>query len=181
MIVAFAGRRVDAEDSKSEAFPLSNVTIVEQRLRGFFESNEVKGLVCSAACGADLLALKVATEMNIPRKILLPTDVRQFKTTSVSDRPGEWDDLYDQMVDTQQGTMELFELHLYDKEGSSYKMTNTLILEEAFIMSQAFAPREEVVALVAWEGKPKNANDYTEHFCREAEERNIPVQEILTI
>ena len=181
MIIAFAGRRVDAADSTTQGFPLSNVDGVEQRLRKFFESNDVKGIVSSAACGADLLALKVAMEMNIPRKILLPTDVRQFKSTSVSDRPGEWNQLYDQMVDTREGNMELFELHLYDKEGSSYKMTNTLILEEALIMSQAFAPLEPVVALIAWEGKAKEGNDYTQHFCREATERNIPVQEILTI
>ena len=99
MIIALAGRRIDAPDAKASRFPLSKVDEVKEKLRALFISLKPKTLVCSAACGADLLALQVAGELGIQRSILIPFDEQLFKSTSVMDRPGDWDLLYDKICD----------------------------------------------------------------------------------
>src|SRR5215475_9263435 len=87
MIVALAGRRIDAEGSESIRFPMKNVELVKERLRTLFISLKPQVLVCSAACGADLVALQVAGELKIRRSIVLPFAQAAFKSSSVVDRP----------------------------------------------------------------------------------------------
>ena len=61
-----AGRRIDPEPAEARRFPFERVPKVEGELHRLFEDIGVSFLVTSAACGADLLALKVAGEMSIP-------------------------------------------------------------------------------------------------------------------
>ena len=70
-VVALAGRRVDAPDARQVRFPPRNAPMVEDGIRKCFEKG-VRVLVCSAASGADLLALGVASEMGVRRRVLLP-------------------------------------------------------------------------------------------------------------
>src|SRR6476646_7796432 len=63
LTAALAGRRIDAADSEKSRFPLANVSLVRDRLRELFIKRGVDTLVCSAACGADLVALEVAEHL----------------------------------------------------------------------------------------------------------------------
>ena len=47
-------------------------------------------LVCSAACGADLIALQAAGRVSLRRRIVLPFEPSRFRDSSVVDRPGDW-------------------------------------------------------------------------------------------
>jgi hypothetical protein len=38
----------------------------------------------------------------------------------------------------------------------------------------------KITALIVWEGKPKDADDTTYHFMKEAEKRNFIIKEILS-
>ena len=60
MIVALAGRRIDAPGADAERFPLAAVELVRERLHNLLSEKGASTLVCSAACGADLLALAAA-------------------------------------------------------------------------------------------------------------------------
>ena len=71
--------------------------MVEDGVRNCFEKG-VRVLVCSAASGADLLALGVASEMGIRRRVLLPFARALFRETSVADRPGDWGERYDRVL-----------------------------------------------------------------------------------
>src|SRR5947209_320182 len=95
MVIALAGRRIDAPNAETPRFPLENREKVGNRIRDFLAEHGATALVCSAACGADLLALEAAEELGLRRRILLPFAPDRFRATSVTDRPGEWGPLFD--------------------------------------------------------------------------------------
>ena len=90
MIVALAGRRIDKPDADAPRFPLTSVDLVRGRLHHLLSVKKVTTLVCSAACGADLLALAAARDLGIRRRVILPFTRERFRVTSVVDRPGDW-------------------------------------------------------------------------------------------
>ena len=54
--------------------------------------------VSSAACGADLLLLDIAGGMHVPRYIFLPSDPEKFRISSVTDRPGDWGEIFTKVL-----------------------------------------------------------------------------------
>src|SRR5581483_516289 len=82
MIIALAGRRIDARDSASRRFPPENITMVRERLGMLFKAQQAEVLISSAACGADLLALEEAGAQGMRRRIVLPFSAERFRTTS---------------------------------------------------------------------------------------------------
>ena len=57
-VVALAGRRIDAPGADPPRFPPERVPAVRQRLVDMLAAEQAAVLVCSAACGADLVALR---------------------------------------------------------------------------------------------------------------------------
>jgi ABC-type enterobactin transport system permease subunit len=53
-------------------FPLEAVAIVRRRLADLLVQEHAVALVCSAACGADLIALEEAERLGLRRRIILP-------------------------------------------------------------------------------------------------------------
>lgn len=191
VIVALAGRRVDAPDAEVSRFPLQNVPTVRERIRDLFEGRRASGLVCSAACGADLLALEVAGELGIHRRIILPFDKKRFRKTSVTDRPGDWGDLYDQIcraVATENGVLELE--HVGD-EDEAYKAVNVKILDDAISLSSQGAgergvdsgdrAENSVLVVVVWEGASRGDGDLTADFADSGRRRGVEVDQVLTV
>src|SRR5690242_3473732 len=97
--IALAGRRIDPPDGELPRFPLATVPLVLDRLRALFVERGADTLVCSAACGADLVALDVSGALGMRRRVVLPFDAAKFRETSVTDRPGDWGPLYDRIVE----------------------------------------------------------------------------------
>src|SRR3984957_6214255 len=97
-VIALAGRRIDAPDTDPPRFPLQNVPIVRRRLAALFSAEHAEALVCSAACGADLVALEEAERLGLRRRIVLPFPPERFRETSVTDRPGDWGPVFDRLV-----------------------------------------------------------------------------------
>ena len=64
-IVALAGRRIDAPGAAPPRFPVDNVEKVRSRLVEAFARLNVVHLVCSGACGADLVALEAAEQLGL--------------------------------------------------------------------------------------------------------------------
>src|SRR5689334_16384562 len=97
-IIALAGRRIDTPDTDPPRFPLGGVPLVRRRLAELFRVERATALVCSAACGADLVALEEAERLGIRRRIVLPFPPERFRETSVVDRPGDWGSAFDRLV-----------------------------------------------------------------------------------
>jgi hypothetical protein len=64
-----------------------HVPLVRRRIVDLLAEEHTEALVCSAACGADLIALEEAERLGLRRRIVLPFSPRQFRETSVTDRP----------------------------------------------------------------------------------------------
>lgn len=180
MIIALAGRRVDALDAKPARFPSTpeNLETVRKRILELLQAKRASALVSSAACGADLLALSAARAVGVRRIIVLPFEREKFRETSVTDRPGEWGSLYDRILDEAQKAGDLQILHLKSEE-EAYAETNHVIVDEAISLGQKL--QVPVSAVVVWDGKSRGKGDLTEEFGRYARSKKVGVIEVMTL
>lgn len=129
--------------------------------------------MCSAAaCGADIIALRAAKALGIPRTVILPYDRDLFRSTSVGDRPGDWED-YDEIMDevVNEGGLEV--LNFKEASPNAFQAVNTAILDRSQSLGYP------VQACIIWEGVDQGKGDYTAEFRNSARDRNIAVNEIL--
>jgi len=177
-VIALAGRRIDAPDAKDVCFPLRNVPMVEARIRTRLQRG-VRVLVCSAACGSDLLALGVASELGMRRRVVLPFARTLFYETSVADRPGDWHERYDRALNEIEPQQDLVILGYEQADPAAYIRTNVAIVDEALRIAEQEG--RLAGALVVWDGKSRGTEDLTAHFLDEARGKGMPFLEILTL
>lgn len=177
MIIALAGRRVDAPDASQPRFPLQNVEKVGTAVRALLQQHNATAVVCSAACGADLIGLAEAGKLGLRRRIVLPFGREKFRESSVVDRPGEWGKLYDRVLDEVEAKGDLVVIKV-EKADDAYSATNRAILEDAIALGQAAT--EPVTAGLLWDGTSRGDKDYTDQFGAEARTRGLEVFEIPT-
>jgi hypothetical protein len=173
-VAALAGRRIDEPDAFPARFPVSRLPVVRAALSDALRKNGVTDLVCSAACGADLIALAVAEELGIRRRIVLPFNVRKFRHTSVVDRPGDWGGLYDHLVDAARIAGDLIILNENPEDKSSFSRANYEIIKEATLVSK------RALAILVWEGSSRGIDDVTEEFRRLALDAKFRVLTVKT-
>jgi hypothetical protein len=176
MIIALAGRRIDAADASVPRFPLTNADMVRRRVRELFVAQGAKKLVCAAACGADLLALEVAGELGLRRRIVLPFEPGQFRRTSVVDRPGNWGEIFDRVL-REVGPADIVVVPDRAADSEMYLMTNDVILDEARALAEAW---EQILAVIVWEGTPRGVGDVTAAFAQSARQRALKLVTLLT-
>ncbi|WP_353063814.1 hypothetical protein RBB77_21530 [Tunturibacter psychrotolerans] len=173
-VIVEAGRRVDAPDAGVTRFPARNVPEVRKRINQVLRKEMPVAIVSSAACGADLLLLDAAGRMHVPRYIFLPSDTEDFRKSSVTDRPGDWGEIYTNVL--QGSTVEVLKL----PEGQEgYLETNLKLLDQAQV--QAKLKRTNVHALVIWNQESRGSDDVTAHFLEQAKRRDIPIIEVSTL
>lgn len=176
-VVAAAGRRIDAPDAPTR-FPLERSPKVKEKLKQALVQHLASALVCSAACGSDLLALEAAGELGLRRRIVLPFDAERFRETSVTDRPGEWGDRYDRAIAEVSEAGDLVVLRAVPEDVSPWSAATDAIIEEAVSLAQ---PPARTLAVQVWEGRSRGEGDETERFGELARRHGIPLIEILTI
>lgn len=179
MIIALAGRRIDAADAPSQRFPLPNVPLVERRLGELFEREAATALVGSAACGADLVAASAAGKRGIRRRVVLPFGRDRFRETSVTDRPGDWGPLYDRVLTELDARGDVVTLDGLGEDNDAYVAANGAILDEAAALARASGT--DVLAVLVWEGAPREGDDVTAAFGAEARRRGWRVEEVGTL
>jgi hypothetical protein len=185
MIAALAGRRIDAEGLQIPRFPRENAPAVADRIRSCFHSRQISTLICSAARGADLLALEVAGELGARRCVVLPSDAASFRASSVVDGlTGEhhsgfqWGEIFDRVVErvSQNGDLIVCANEAVGHE--SYLAANLAILDHA---ARLALPTEEVLATVVWNLVSRGHSDVTAAFREEAVRRGFPIEDISTL
>lgn len=178
MVIALAGRRIDAPQSPNRLFPPENIPVVRERLRNFFVTRGASLLVASAACGADLLALDEARALGLRIRVVLPCDPQRFRKTSVVDRPGDWGRLYDRIIAEATPGGEVISLMPERLGEVAYAAANRVILDEA----ASFAPADPggVAAAIVWNGVSRGGSDLTQDFADEARRRGLHIFEIST-
>lgn len=178
MIAAFAGRRIDPPNATAGRFPPDRIDFVEAAIRRQLTADGVRVLVCAAACGADLIALSVASSLGLRRCVVLPFAVDVFRASSVIDRRGPypWGALYDRLIDEAQAAGDLQILGFEPSDVGAFEKTNAAILDAA--LGLRAGSDENVEAIVVREKESRAGRDYTEHFVNEAVRRGLPVKSI---
>jgi len=179
MVVALAGRRVDAPGEEIARFPRENVARVRSRIFNWLAGQNVNTLVCSAACGADLLALGAAEELGIRRCIVLPFPREQFRAISVVDRGGDWGAQFDVIFDIIETQGEVIVLGYTPENETAFIETNHVILELAISTGSQLG--QPVKVGVVWDGASHGDDDVTKAFQKEAQARGLTVEEISTL
>lgn len=181
-IVALAGRRIDEDGADPPRFPLDRVLQVRQRLAALLAEEAAAALVCSAACGADLVALEAAERFGLRRRIVLPFPQDRFREGSVTDRPGDWGPVFDRLIGAARAAGDLVVLGPEAGEGSAaYRAANEAILREAQTLARTGSTPRRLVAVVAWEGAPRPGTDSTEDFRRLAERAGFAQRSVATL
>jgi len=178
MVIALAGRRVDAPGEETVRFPQENVSLVQSRIFNWLAGQNVNTLVCSAACGADLLALGAAAELGIRRCIVLPFPREQFRALSVVDRGGDWGARFDAILDEIEDQGKVIVLGYTPENETAYIQTNHVILELAISTGSRLG--QPVMVAVVWDGASRSDDDVTKAFQNEAQERGLRVKDIST-
>src|SRR5262245_16622106 len=113
-VVALAGRRIDPEPTQTPRFPFDQVDRVRIAIPDQLRDRHAAALVCSAACGADLIAVDTAQKMGLRTRIILPFSAARFRETSVVDRPrpGFWGGIFDRVVSVARTHGDLVELNI---------------------------------------------------------------------
>jgi hypothetical protein len=182
-VVAVAGRRVDVADAQTARFPYGNSEAVRAALLRTLESAVPLLVVASAACGSDLLALEAASAIGIRTRIVLPFAPDVFRETSVVDRPRPtyWGSLYNRLIAEARERGDLILLDRERNDPGAYVAANQAIIAEALRAANQQAPPARLVAVIAWEGAPRGADDATDDFRRAALQRGFAVKEISTL
>ncbi|WP_420456664.1 hypothetical protein [Rubrivirga sp.] len=178
MTVALAGRRIDAPDAAVARFPSEAVARVRAALRALFETRGTSALVCSGACGADLVALDVAGTLGLRRRLVLPTPPATFRASSVVDRPDsahDWGALFDRVVGEVASRGDLVVLDA-GAGHAGYVAATDAILDEAGRLSDG-----SPLAVVVWEGAARGPDDLTAAFAEAAGARGWPVIDVPTV
>ena len=176
MIVALAGRRIDAADAARPRFPAASLAVVESRIDAALRAAGVSALVCAAACGADLIALGVARRRGIAAWIVLPFAAAAFRRTSVVDRGDRWGAAFDAAVAAAQAQGRLQLLGLAADDDQAYFATNAAIVERALALGGG--DPAETLAIAVWDGPLDERTDYTADFVAAARRRDVPVRSI---
>jgi hypothetical protein len=172
---------VDPPGAATPRFPRENAPVVRDRVRAELTRCGATAIVSAAACGADLLALEAAGELGVRRVVVLPTPRDQFRAESVVDRGDEWGPVYDRIIGQVIATGDLRMLERTGEGRSAFFAANDAILDVALELSRTGGHRAPVVALVAWDGRSRGADDVTAHFADAARQRGIPITEVDTL
>lgn len=178
MILALSGRLVDRPGTAEVRFPLANVANVGRAIKALFRNRHVTGLVSSAACGADLIALSEAGSLRLRRRVILPFGRAAFRETSVVSRPGEWGALYDRILDEVDNAGDL--IVLQNEAGDrAYSAASDEILRQATALARD--ANEAAFAALVWDGAPRGEDDLTAEFGAKAARLGLPVMHLTTI
>jgi hypothetical protein len=186
MIIVLAGRRIDASNAETPRLPLERVEAVAEKIGQEFTRLKADTLICSAACGADLIALRVAKTRGMRRRIVLPFGPALFREKSVTDRPGNeewnWGKLFDELCGEARGSGELVVAERTEGDDTAaYKKANERIFEEAAaLLAAAGETTAGGTAIIVWEGSSRGKSDLTMEFAERATAAGYQVVPVLT-
>jgi hypothetical protein len=183
-VVALGGRRIDAEPTSTARFPFDQVDRVGMEIADRLRRTRAVALVCSAACGADLIALETAQQMGLPTRIVLPFSATRFRETSVVDRPHPefWGSMFDRATSAARAHGDLIELDAVEAD-DAYSMANGVIIREAKKLAGVKNQERSLrlIALVVWEGASRGPDDNTNKFVQLAQESGFRIEQVLTL
>ena len=177
-VLALAGRRIDTAGADERRFPPENEAMVAVRIRNMMVSAASQAVVCSAASGADILALEGAMHLGLGRRVVLPFSRQQFRATSVADRGEDWGRRFDLILQQMQSE-DILELNLQGGNNEAYATANAKIIDQA--VGWASTTGRRALAMVVWNGYSRGATDLTDGFRGASVGRKLEVIPVPTL
>jgi hypothetical protein len=177
-VLAVSGRRIDPNGADQPRFPAGNEALVALRIRDMMLSTTTKVVVCSGACGADILALEAAGELGLSRRLVLPFPRQKFRVTSVVDRGEDWGRRFDAILEQLPGE-HILELTVPQSNDQAYAAANSEILDQAEGLASVAGRR--ALAMVVWNGLSRGPTDWTDQFRKLAVDRKFEVIPVSTL
>jgi hypothetical protein len=177
-VLAVSGRRIDPEGAGPPRFPAGNEALVAFRIRDMMLSTSTKVVVCSGACGADILALEAAGHLGLCRRLVLPFPRQKFRAASVADRGEGWGRRFDAILQQLSGE-HIVEFDLPQSSDQAYAATNSKILDQAEGLAAVAGRR--AMAMVVWDGLSRGPTDLTDQFRKLAGDRKLEVIPVSTL
>ncbi len=183
MIVAVAGRRIDAADAPVPRFPLARRQAVTKQIERALRRLGASTVVSSAACGADLLVLAAARKRGLRRRIVLPYRNDWFLADSVLDRPGRWRSLYNAVCGEAKASHNLVMLRNSRCHQEAFRAATDKIIDEAVRLAQQESPTNPaavLAVLIVWDGQSRGDDDMTAYMMRRMCEAGAHVEQVST-
>jgi hypothetical protein len=177
-ILAVSGRRIDSEGADQPGFPAGNEGLVALRIRDTMLSASAQVVVCSGACGVDILALETAEQLGLGRRLVLPFSREKFRATSVADRGEDWGRRFDVILQ-QLPDEHIIELKQPQSNHQAYAAAISEILDQAEGLASAAGQR--ALAMVVWNGFSRGPTDWTDQFRKLAVDRKLEVIPVSTL
>jgi hypothetical protein len=139
--------------------------------------------VCSAACGADLVALEEAERFGLRRRIVLPFPPKRFRETSVTDRPGDWGPVFDRLVAAAEAAGDLVILQSTgDDNDAAYAAAVQAIIREAEALARptSEATSLRLIGVIVWEGSAREGIDASGGLQKLATQAGFEERSLLT-
>lgn len=180
VILAFAGRRIDAVGADPARFTPAAVPHVDAALARLFDLHTIEAVVGSAACGADILVLEAARARGVRARIVLPFAATRFRETSVVDRGAPWGPRYDALIASaaRTGDVVVIEGAGAPDDDAAYARATQRIVEEALRLGRELAC--SVRALAVWDERPRARGDATQDFVQQVARAQMPCDHIST-
>ena len=115
-------------------------------------------VVCSGACGADILALEAAAQLGLGRRLVLPFARQKFRATSVADRGEDWGLRFDAILHQLPGE-HIVELNLQQSSDQAYAAANSEILDQAEGLASSRRPSRAGHGGLEWTQPGSNRPD----------------------
>jgi len=179
MVIAFSGRQIDAPDADEARFPPTQESKVAEKIEAELQKLKATVLVCSASCGADILALEVAGRLTIRRSVVLPFDRDTFRDVAIKGCPGNWGERYEVVMDEVKSGGDVVILGFDVTDTNAYTATSNRILAEA--RTTALGLADTAAAVLVWDGQARGSDDLSAHFLQEAERASLPITQIMTV
>lgn len=110
--------------------------------------------------------------------MVLPFDRDRFRESSVTDRPGDWGEMYERILDEVARTGDLVTESM--QPGSeAYADANTRIVEESERIARAGGERPR--AVVVWDGESYGNGDFSAAFAATARQKGWTVVQVSTL
>ena len=177
-IVALAGRRIDLPDASPRRFPACNVERVERAIQMELKKQHASWLVSSAAAGVDLIGVKAALSLGVGCRIVLFAGVREFAQKSVADQGPYWEREFELQVSVIRPENVIL-VPAKATDSDTFKSVNERILNEVVALASSRSSR--TISIAAWEGLPKEKDDFTVDFIERANAMHIPVFKVSTL
>jgi len=114
---------------------------------------------------------------------VLPFAADRFLVSSVTDRPGNWEAVFNRQVAAAAAVGDLVVLDGKDADERAYAAANDAIIEEAQALARATKaePARRLIALLVWEGQARPGSDATDQFGALAKAAGFKVESVLTL